>query len=285
MSDVSSPLVEGQRSVGEVCEQATTSRWFAWMARGGHVAKGVIYIVLGMLAARAVVGLRGGATGKEGAMLAILGQPFGQILLGLVAAGLVGYAIWRLFQALFDPERRGRNLLAVGQRIGFFFSSLFYASLAYTAVRLLMGIRAGDDQVFEEWTARALGEPSGRWIVGIAGAIVIGAGIFQIYKAYGSKFTEILEWEEMSTTERAWTTWLGRFGLAARGVVYAIIGSFLVRAALDFNPEEAGGSAEALSMLARPPFGLWALGVVAAGLIAYGAYMMAAARYSRIVRK
>ncbi|HEX5688662.1 MAG TPA: DUF1206 domain-containing protein, partial [Roseiflexaceae bacterium] len=249
MTDYSSALNETQRSVEEVCEQATTSRWFGWMARGGHVAKGVIYIVLGMLAARAVVGLRGGEADKEGVMLAILGQPFGQILLGSVAAGLASYAIWRLFQSFFDPEGRGRNMLAIGQRIGFFFSSIFYAGLAFTAVRLLLGVRSGDDELLEEWTARALGEPSGRWIVAITGAIVIGVGIFQIYKAYASKFTEILEWEEMSATEHAWTSWLGRFGLSARGVVYAIIGSFLVRAALDFNPQEAGGSAEALSML------------------------------------
>jgi hypothetical protein len=284
VAEYPSSLGEARRSVSEVCEQAATSRWFEWLARGGHVAKGVIYIVLGVLAARVAFGLGGQTTGKQGALLTILSQPFGQILLGLVAVGLVGYAIWRLFESLFDPEGRGRDLKAIGQRIGFFFSGLIYASLAFSALRLLLGIRAGDDQLIEEWTAKALGEPLGRWLVGIAGAIVIGAGVFQLYKAYAAKFTEILKWGEMSAAEHAWTTRLGRFGLAARGVVYGVIGSFLVRAALRFDSHEAGGSAEALAALARPPLGLWALGVVALGLAAYGAYMLAAARYSRIVR-
>jgi hypothetical protein len=283
MAEQQTALGDAQRTVVEVGEKAVESTWFDWLARAGHVAKGVVYIVLGILASLAAAGLGGKTTGKQGALAALLTQPFGQVLLGLVAAGLVGYTIWRLVQALLDPERRGADAKALGQRVGFFFSSFAYAALALSAIRLLLGIRAGDDQLLQEWTAWALAAAPGRWLVGIAGLAVAGAGLFQLYKAYAAKFTEILKWGEMSAAERAWTTRLGRFGLAARGVVYGVIGSFLVRAALRFDPGEVGGSGEALTTLARPPLGMWAMGIVAVGLAAYGLYMFAVARYCRIV--
>jgi len=128
-----------------------------------------------------------------------------------------------------------------------------------------------------------LGWPLGRWLIGFAGLIVIGGGLYQLYKAYSTDFSEHFRWNEMSATERVWTVRLGRLGLAARGIVQGLIGLFLVQAALSFDPSKVQSSGGALRSLARPPFGLWAVGVVAVGLAAYGVYMLAAARYSRIV--
>jgi len=125
--------------------------------------------------------------------------------------------------------------------------------------------------------------PLGRWLVGIAGLVVIGGGLYQIYKAYSADFSEHLRWNQMSATERRWAVDLGRLGLAARGIVQALIGLFLAQAALLFDPSKVQGPSGALQSLAHPPFGWWTVGFVAIGLAAYGAYMLAAARYSRIV--
>ena len=133
------------------------------------------------------------------------------------------------------------------------------------------------------WAARLFALPLGRWVVGIAGVVVIGGGLYQLYKAYSIDFSEHMRWNEMSATERTWAVRLGRLGLAARGVVQGLIGLFLLEAALWVDSNRVQGTNGAFQALGRSPLGPWAVGMVAAGLAAYGVYMLAAARYSRIV--
>lgn len=120
-------------------------------------------------------------------------------------------------------------------------------------------------------------------MVVLIGVIVIGVGLAQLYEAYSAKFLEKLKWGQMSPTERTWTTRLGKFGLGARGVVFGVIGIFLIQAGLQSNSKKVQGLDGALRELARQPFGPWILGAVAIGLVAYGIYMFAQARYRRVV--
>jgi len=275
---VKRPITQGAR-------RATDNPSFARFARFGYAAKGVVYLVAGGLSARAAFGLGGATTDKRGALQQILAEPFGKLMLVLIGVGLIGYVLLRLVQALMDPEHKGSDAKGIAKRIGYLISGLVYAGLAWTALRLASATGGSGGNEIQSWVARLLALPLGRWLIGFAGLIVIGGGLYQLYKAYSTDFSEHFRWNEMSATERTWTVRLGRLGLAARGIVQGLIGLFLIQAALLFDPSKAQGSGGALQSLAQPPFGLWAVGVVAVGLAAYGVYMLAAARYSRIVTR
>lgn len=259
--------------------------WVVWLARFGYAAKGVVYLVVGALALQAAIGSGGSTTGPEGALQRIGQQPFGQVLLILVAIGLFGYALWRLVQAWVDPEVVGSDMKGVAQRTGYAISGISYSFLGVVALRLVMGAAAaagGDNQQTQDWTARLMALPFGRWLVGLIGLAVIGVGLFQIYYGYQAKFRKHLKLQEMSQATETWATRAGRFGYMARGVVYAIIGGFLINAARQFDPDQVGGIGEALAELAQQPYGPWLLGIVALGLIAYSLFAFVDARYRRI---
>lgn len=264
-------------------EQVTAHPWFKNLARFGYAAKGVVYMVAGVLSARAAFGLGGATTDSRGALLTILSEPFGKFMLALIGVGLIGFVALRLVQAFMDPENKGHDPKGIAVRIGYLISAVVYGTLALSALRLAAGVSNSNNGQNQSFIVRLFQMPMGRWLVGLAGLIVIVGGLYQLYKAYSSDFSEHMIWNQMSATERTWVPRLGRVGLASRGIVQGLIGLFLVQAALTFDPSKVQGTRGALESLARPPFGIWTVGVVALGLAAYGVYMLAAARYSRIV--
>jgi uncharacterized protein DUF1206 len=269
----------------QVARQAVDHPWFERLARFGYASKGIVYLLAGLFSARAAFGLGGQTTDKNGALLALLAEPFGQLVLILIAVGLVGFVLLRFVQAFMDPERKGSDAKGIAVRAGYAINGLLYGTLALTAARLAIGAHADTSSSLQGWVATLFGHPLGRWLVGIAGLIVLGGGLQLLYKAYTRDFSEHFRWDAMSAYERTWTTWLGRAGLAARGIVQGLIGAFMIQAALRFDASRVQGTGGALQSLAHPPFGLWTIGVVAVGLAAYGIYMLAAAKYSRIVTR
>jgi len=274
-----------KQQVKQGAQQAAAQPWFEQLARFGYAAKGVVYLVAGALSARAAFGLGGTTMDARGALVTILSEPFGKLALVLIGAGLIGYVLLRLVQAFIDPERKGSDAKGIAARVGYLTSAVIYGALAWTALALANGSGGTSANQGADLVGRVFALPLGRWLVGIGGLIVIGGGVHQLYKAYSADFSEHFRWNEMSATERTWAVRLGRLGLAARGIVQGLIGLFLVQAALLFDPSKVQGPGGALQSLARPPFGLWTVGVVAVGLAAYGIYMLAAARYSRIVTR
>ena len=260
------------------------SLWVERLGRFGYVSKGVVYGIVGLLAAQAAFGRGGKTTDTQGALQTIVNQPFGKFLLALVAIGLIGYVIWRFVQAIKDPENKGNDAKGLAVRIGYAVNGLIYASLALSAVKIVMGTGGGKNSSdsTEDSTARLLSQPFGQWLVGTVGAIVMGVGFYEFYQAYTAKFCRNFKLNEMSDTEKTWATHLGRFGLAAKGVVYSIIGFFLIQAARQSKSKQVRGLEGALDSLARQPYGRWLLGIVAIGLIAYGVYYIVQARYRRI---
>lgn len=258
--------------------------WVERLARFGFAAKGIVYFIVGLLAAQAAFGTGGKTTDTQGALQAIVVQPFGKFLLGLVAIGLLGYALWRLVETVLDPEHAGQEQDAkrVVQRIGYALSGLAYLGLAFTAVQLILGSGGAGGSSTQDWTARLLAQPFGQWLVGLAGLITIGVGLSYLYQAYTAKFREKFKLNQMNTTERTWAVRVGRFGIAARGIVFGIIGLFLVVAALNSDASQVKGLGGALAVLAAQPFGPWILALVAFGLIAYGVYSVVEAKYRRI---
>lgn len=265
-------------------QQAAAHPTFERLARLGYTAKGVVYFVIGFLAAQAAFGTGGRTTDSRGALEAIVSQPFGKFLLTILTVGLIGYALWRLTEAILDPEHYGQamDIKQAVKRLGYAFSAVVYGGLAWTAIKLIIGSSGGGGNSTQDWTARLLAQPFGQWLVGLAGVIVIGVGFYHFYEAYKCKFRGHFKWQEMSASERTWTIRTGRFGLAARGIVFAVIGIFLIQAARQSDASQAKGFGEALATLAQQSQGPWILGLVALGLIAYGVYSFVEARYRRI---
>lgn len=261
-----------------------TSMWVERLARFGYASKGVVYGTVGLLAAQTAFGTGGRTTDTQGALQTIVNQPFGKFLLLLVAIGLIGFVILRFVQAIKDPENKGTDAKGLAQRIGYAANGLIYASLALTAVKIILGSGGGgNSNSTEDWTGRLLSQPFGQWLVGTAGAFVIGLGFYQFYIAFSGKFRKELNLTELSNKERQWVMAICRFGLAARGIVFCIIGWFLISAARQSDASAAGGLDEALQTLAQQPYGPWLLGIVALGLVAYGIYMVIQARYRQLI--
>ena len=257
--------------------------WVERLARFGYAAKGIVYAIVGVLATQVAFGRGGKTTNTKGALQTIVTQPFGKFLLALVAIGLLGYVLWLFVQAIKDPEKKGTDAKGILQRVGYGATGLIYAGLAFSAVKIILGSGGGgSSNSTQDWTARLLSQPFGQWLVGAVGAATIGMGFYQFYQAYSAKFRKNLKLNQMSNTEKTWATRLGRFGLGARGVVFVVIGFLLIQAARYSNPKEAQGLDGALDKLLQQPYGVWLLGVVALGLVAYGIYQGVLARYRRI---
>lgn len=271
----------GASGADNLAESAARSVWVERLARFGYAAKGAVYVVIGILAIETAVKGGGDAAGSEGALREIAGQPFGQILLAIVGLGLAGYAVWRLIEAVIDPEGHGTEMAALAQRAGYFVSSVSHGFLAFYAARLLLrgaggGGGAGSAQTM---TGKVLGNPFGAWVVGIAGAGLVAYALVAAYRSYRASFMKRLHFTELPAGTRTWVRRVGRLGLAARCVVFSLMGIFLLKAAVGHDPEEARGLEGALETVAAQPYGPWLLGLVAAGLVCYGLYSMVKARY------
>jgi Domain of Unknown Function (DUF1206) len=249
------------------------------LARAGYITKGVVYAIVGVLALQVAAGNGGKIEDSRGAILTIAGQPFGRLLLVLTTIGLAGYVFWRLVQALWDADNKGSDARGLLKRAAFAISGLAYASLAVMAGRIAFGAGAGAHTSERQWTARLMAQPLGAWLVGLAGAIIVGIGVYQFYRVYRSDFLKSYDLGRMSHSERRFAKRAGQLGLSARGVTFAIIGWFLIQAAIQHDPRQARGLSAALATLAQQPYGPWLLGVVAFGLVAFGAYCFTKARY------
>lgn len=284
MVEADSTIKQAKEQADEVIEEVAAHPWVERVARFGYATKGAVYMVVGALATMTAIGVGGETTDTRGALQRIENQPFGKFVLGTVAFGLVGYVIWRWIQAVADTDDKGTGLKGISIRIGYACSGMVYAGLALTAAKILIDVGEPDssNKVQRDWTAKLMAVPYGRWLVFAIGAGVIIFGLYQIYKGLRAKFLKRLKLEQMSVARKSWATLSGRTGYAARGVVFCIVGSFLVQAALDYNPSEAQGLEGALDTLAESRYGTWTLGMVAAGLVAYGIYMLVESRYRRI---
>ena len=267
-------------SVQHSGEKVARSRGFEWLARAGFVARGLIYGIIGILAIKLAVGAGGTNASQQGALRTIAHQPFGKVLLILVAVGLGGYALWRFVHALLGhgPENSDSGF----DRLAALGSGIVYAILCAVAAEILLGSGAGGSGNASKTTAGVFGWPGGTWLVGIAGAVLIGIGLYQGYRGVSKDFLQDSKTEKMSPRVRNWIEWIGTFGHLARMVVFGLVGVFLIKAAVDYNPNNAVGLDGALAKLAHASYGPFLLGIVAAGLVAFGVYSLTDARYRRI---
>lgn len=256
------------------------------LARAGYAAKGVVYTLVGGLALLAAVGSGGSTTGSRGALYSLLGRPYGLAMLALVAAGLAGYTLWCFIRAIFDPERKGRDARGIAKRAVHFGKGVIHAALVVAVIQMMRGAGGGgdDDRGARDWTAWLMSFPLGIWLVGAFGFGILLFGLRQLYRAWAIDMDEPLDLGKMGVAAHAWTARFSRLGMAARGVVFGVIGTFLVVAARQENPAAARGVGGALDAVRAQPYGAALLGLVAVGLVAYGCFQFVLARYRRIAR-
>ena len=260
-------------------ERIARSTAFEWLARAGLLARGVIYGLIGLLAFELAIGAGGSTTSQQGALHEIAQQPFGKVLLALTAIGLAGYSIWRFVRAAIGHGTEDSD--STLERLGGVVSGIGYAILCATAIEILIGSGGGGGGT-SQTTGGILGWPGGVWIVGIAGIVTIGEGLEQGYRGFSKKFLEKSKTAEMSAAAKTWFTRIGVLGHLSRMVVFVLIGYFLVKAAIDYNPDAAVSLDGALTKVASASYGPVLLGIVAAGLAAFGLYSILDSRYRKV---
>lgn len=260
---------------------AKTRDWLETLARLGYAARGLVYIMVGGLAAIAAIGSGGAVTGSKGALQSFMGEPLGWVFLGLVGFGLLLFALWRILQATTDADCGDMSgSKAITKRVTAIVSGIVYLGLAWWAVSLAFGFASsggGGDSGAKGWTAWLLSQPFGAWLVAAAGIVIAGAGIRFAWLAFTEDFSEDLRGEPSP-----WLGTLGTVGFAARGVVFVLIGIFLIVAGYQSDPSDAEGLGGALRSLQQQPYGWILLGVTALGLVAFGAFNLARGMYGKI---
>ena len=270
------------RDARYAARRAGNSKYVDWLARAGFCARGVMYIIIGILAIQIAFGSAGHKADQSGAVRVVGGTPFGAFLLWLLVIGFAGMALWRLSEALYGgPGADGRK---AGHRAIAGFKALLYAFIAYGITKYALGLGApkSSNKQSVDLTSTAMREPGGRILVGIVGLVLIGVGAWLAWRAFERKFLDELRTGEMSPQTRKVVTFLGQFGGIARGIVFGAAGVFLLIAAFTANAHKAKGIDATLRAFTKTPAGPWLLVLVAAGLILFGCYSWAESRWRKV---
>ena len=265
-----------------------TGDWAQLTARAGLVAKGITFGIVAVLALGVAFGIGGHVEDRPGALQGLAETTIGRFLLGALAVGLGGYALWRFAQAALGEKIENGEEVNIFKRVGLVGRGLLYTwlfvmciSIFFNADEPVTGGGSGSRQE-DRATGFLLEQPLGRWLVAAVGLSIIAAGLFNLYRAVFQRFRKDLKEQEMNKEERESYTVIGVLGHLARGVLFSLAGWFLVKAAWEYDPREAIGLDGALRKLAAADYGDVLLGGTAAGLFAYGLFCLVQARYREV---
>lgn len=280
-------LRQNDKTAEQVVHDVTFSPIVSTLARLGYASRGVIYCAIGLSAILLAFGTGGKTSDQQGAIATIGNQPAGRILLGLVLIGLICYSLWGIIRAILNPLHKGNDLRGIAERIGFFFSAIAYALLVLPTYAIIIGgaqpARTGvQGAQTRHYVSELLGLPWGQWLVGAVGALVILVGLFQVYQAIRPDFERQIHLAKLTSSQTKWVKRLGRLGTIARGIVFALIGIYLIIAAYTANSYQVKGFDATLMALLYQPYGRWLMGSIALGLIALGIYSLFAALFFRL---
>jgi hypothetical protein len=264
-------------------EKAAYSPVMEALTRVGYGVRGLIYVIMGLLAFDVALGKGGAVTDQQGAIAEIGRQPAGLALLWVVLIGLVSYALWGIIRAVLDPLHKGHDLKGLIERGGYLFSAASYAILILPTYSYISGAgsTAKSGGQSQQSFASIMTAPGGPLAIGILGLAVMAGGLHQVYQGFKASFDKQFEPYAMTAKEIKWATQLGRVGTATRGIIFAIVGGLLCLAAYQSNPRQEFGIDAALIALRDQPYGIWLLGIVAVGLMAFGIYSMLTALWFR----
>lgn len=255
------------------------------LARTGYAAKAVVYGLIGILTFMAAFNLGGQTSGQLQVIDFIEKQTFGNILLVLIALGLISYSIWRFFQAFQDPENVGKDTKGKAKRVGFFISALIYLSIAGYAVLKLInagGSSSGSGSGQNGMLSSVFTGDAGVYIFTIIGIGLVATSFFQFKEAFYKDFLKKFDYQSISEEKRRKTIKnMGYLGLIARGIIFGILAYFFIRAAVEHNTSEIKSTSDAFAFLQESPMGSWLMGIVAAGMVCYSIYVFMMAKYRK----
>lgn len=262
--------------------EVRNSKALVWLARAGLAARGVMYVLIGIIAVQIAVSGSRQQADRTGAVRLVAHTPFGSVLLWLLVVGFAGLTLWRLAEAIWGAN--GPDGRKATTRLASLARAVLYGFIAYGILEYALGIGqpASSDKQSRDLTATALHHPGGQEIVGIAGAAIVIAGLVVMYRAYRRSFLKHLNLSTAGPATRKAVTRVGQVGGIARGFVFGTVGVFLIVAAWDASPRQAKGIDSALRALAHTPLGPWLLAVVAIGLVTFGVYSCCEARWRAV---
>jgi len=267
---------------GDKAEQVGDSKALEVLARVGLVAYGVVHLLLGWLALQIAWGLSGRESADtSGAMKTLADQPFGQVLLWLVAVGLAALALWQASAVIWgyrnlEGAERVRKQVTSGAK------AVVFAALGYSAGAAALGAGSSSAQSQQQATSGVLGWSGGRVIVIVAGLVIIGVGVAAIVKGVRKSFAEEIDTSPLSPTLRTAVARLGQVGYIAKGLALGVVGGLLSYATLTFDPRKVQGLDGAMHTILAQPFGRFLLTAVALGFAAFGLFAILQSRYRRM---
>ena len=250
-----------------------------WLARAGLTARGVIYILIGIVAVLVALGRSGREVDQQGAIQLLAGKPYGLVALWLLGIGFVGYALWRLSEAAFGVAGEGNG---AGPRLKSLGRAVVYGSFAVLVFKAITGTQKSQSHQQQDLTAKVMQYPAGQWLVGLAGLIVVVIGVILIFEGIRRKFMKYLQTAQMSARTRRVVKMLGTIGTIARGVVVALTGVLVIDAAITHNSGKSGGIDKALLTVRNQPFGEFLMLAAALGLLIFGIYGLCEARWRKV---
>ena len=249
------------------------------LARAGLAARGIIYILIGLVAVLVALGHSAREADQQGAIQLLAGKPYGLVALWLLGIGFVGYALWRLSEAAFGVTGEGNG---AGPRLKSLGRAVIYAGFAVLTFKAISGAHASQSRQQQDLTAKAMHYPAGQWLVGIVGLIIVIAGTVLVIEGFRRKFMKFLRTAQMSPRTRRVVRLLGTVGTVARGVVFALAGILVIEAAITHKASQSGGIDKAFLTLRDQPFGEFLMLAAALGLLIFGVYGLCEARWRKV---
>ncbi len=266
-------------SVEGHARNAANSDWLDRAARLGFVAKGLVYALIGILTLQVAFG-GSERTDQKGALQSIAEKPGGSIVLWLMVLGFLAYAGWRFSEAAFGRQEETDDKKRTAKRLGSAANGLVYLAFAVLAFRTVTSSASSSSGA--DVTAKVLEWPGGQALVVVGGLVIVAIAIALTWRGLTTDFEKHLDTGSMSRTTFTAVRRLGQVGFIARGAVFLLVGGLVIKAALDHQPGKAQGFDVALRSLAGAPFGQLLLVVAGLGLICFGSYCVAEARYRRL---
>ena len=270
----------GQRAA-RAAQHAADNNWIERAARVGLAARGLVYVLIGILALQIAFAGRAQRADQQGAFQTLAQNGFGKAILWLVIIGFVGYGLWQASEAAWGHRREPDDRKRAASRVESAIKAVIYLILAVVAFRVVTGTSTGR-QGGEQVTAKLLHLPGGQVLVALAGVAIVAAAVLLTWRGLRTKFEEHLDLSELGPGARSAVINLGKVGYLARGIVFSLVGLLVVMAAVTFDPDKARGMDAALRQVAARPYGPWLLSLMALGLMCFGAYSFAESRYRRL---
>ena len=276
--------VEDVKKEGKkIAKEAAFHPMMEGLARWGYAVKGFLYVAIGFIAIAGALGRSSTPADQVGAIVEFSKLPYAAVLLGAILIGLISYSLWGVIRAVFDPFHKGSDLEGLLTRGGYLLSAITYASFVLPTYHLISGAYGGaGSNATVQLVSRIMNLPFGRWLIAAVGLGGMGAGVYQIVSGIKMDFDQRFKPYALKPEQLKIAKQVGRFGTIARGIVFALVGFFLVLAAYQANPGHARGFDGAFDYLGKQPYGIWLLGIIAAGLIAFGLYSFMSAAWFRL---